>query len=74
MAPAAKNAAISFQEELRSLYGEPIEVAVRIKMTRLDAHHKNFIAHSPFLCLASSGPDGTCSVSPGGCPWLCPGA
>ena len=32
----------------------------------LDAHFRAFIAHSPFLLMATAGADGTCDVSPKG--------
>ncbi len=53
-------------QTLRLHYGEPVEHAVRAEFDRLDGHHRFFIAHSPFLCLAAAGADGQPSVSPKG--------
>jgi PPOX class probable FMN-dependent enzyme len=53
---------------LRSFLGEPLEV-VRAKVSdRLNGLTRQFIERSPFLCLATSAPDGTCDVSPRGDP------
>jgi len=53
-------------EELHAHYGEPVAMAVKCEFDRLDEHHRFFIAHSPFLCLAAAGSDGQPSVSPKG--------
>ena len=51
--------------ELRELYGPPLERA-RLKTLRcLDAHCRNFIARSPFLCLGTGTADGA-DVTPRG--------
>ena len=53
---------------LRALIGEPSDL-VRTKITRrLNDLTRQFIERSPFLCLATSAPDGTCDVSPRGDP------
>ncbi|HZQ66229.1 MAG TPA: pyridoxamine 5'-phosphate oxidase family protein [Gaiellaceae bacterium] len=55
-------------DTLRSLLGEPTEV-VRAKISdRLNDLTRRFVERSPFLCLATSGADGTCDVSPRGDP------
>lgn len=51
---------------LRSLYGEPSVRAVQKQLPALDRHCRNFIAHSPFLCLGSAQPGGPADVSPRG--------
>jgi PPOX class probable FMN-dependent enzyme len=51
---------------LHELYGEPVAMAVKCEFDRLDEHHRFFIRHSPFLCLAGAGSDGQPSVSPKG--------
>jgi PPOX class probable FMN-dependent enzyme len=53
-------------QQLRELYGEPSERAVKKQLTRLDRHCRNFIALSPFLVIASADPDGRCDASPKG--------
>ncbi len=45
-------------EQLRSLYAQPAERAVRKQLDHLDAHCQRFIALSPLCVLASSGADG----------------
>lgn len=53
-------------EELRDCYGEPSVRAVQKALPKLDRHCRNYIAHSPFLCLGSSQPGGAADVSPRG--------
>lgn len=57
---------IQSEDHLRGLYGTPSDRAVRKQMTRLDVHCRNFIAHSPFLVMGTSGADGSTDVSPKG--------
>jgi len=53
---------------LRAFLGEP-SPAVCAKITdRLNALTRRYIELSPFVCLATSAPDGTCDVSPRGDP------
>lgn len=60
--------AIRDEASLRSLLGEPTPV-VRSKLSdRLNELTRQFVERSPFLCLATSAPDGTCDVSPRGDP------
>lgn len=53
---------------LRALFREPSYGAVHKQIDRLDDHCRAFIAHSPFVLLATSNDDGTCDVSPKGGP------
>jgi PPOX class probable FMN-dependent enzyme len=56
------------KEALRSVLGEPSEL-VRSKVSdRLNDLTRQFVERSPFICLATSGADGTCDVSPRGDP------
>jgi PPOX class probable FMN-dependent enzyme len=56
------------EENLRSLLGEPSDL-VRSKVAdRLNELTRQFVERSPFLCLATSGADGSCDVSPRGDP------
>jgi uncharacterized protein len=57
---------ISSEQELRGLYAAPSERAVKKELTALDAHCRNFIAHSPFLVLGTAGADGSLDTSPKG--------
>ena len=59
---------IDSAEDLRSLYGEPSELALRKSLDRLDGHCRRFIALSPFVVLASAGADGRVDCSPRGDP------
>jgi uncharacterized protein len=52
--------------ELRELYGEPAENAVKKQLDHLDKHCRAFIALSPFLVLATAASDGSCDASPRG--------
>jgi PPOX class probable FMN-dependent enzyme len=60
--------ALTGEDALRSLIGEPSDL-VRSKVTdRLNDLTRQFVERSPFLCLATSGADGRCDVSPRGDP------
>jgi uncharacterized protein len=52
--------------EIRELYGEPMERAVKKQLPRLEKHSRAFVALSPFLVIASSDPSGRCDASPKG--------
>ena len=51
---------------LRGLYGEPTTLARLKQLDRLDAHCQNFIAHAPFLVIASGNTAGALDASPRG--------
>ncbi|MSP87765.1 MAG: pyridoxamine 5'-phosphate oxidase family protein [Alphaproteobacteria bacterium] len=51
---------------LRDLYGESTTLARLKQLDRLDTHCRNFIAHSPFLMMASAGANGALDASPRG--------
>jgi len=57
---------ISTLEELRAVVGEPAERSVKKETTALDGYARAFIAHSPFLLMATAGANGRCDVSPKG--------
>jgi len=57
---------ITNAQELRELVGVPGERSKLKERRTLDDHCRAFIAHSPFLLMATSGNDGTCDVSPKG--------
>jgi uncharacterized protein len=52
--------------EIREIYGEPMERAVKKQLPRLEKHSCAFIALSPFLVMATSDPTGRCDASPKG--------
>ncbi|MBI5627516.1 MAG: pyridoxamine 5'-phosphate oxidase family protein, partial [Candidatus Rokubacteria bacterium] len=57
---------VTSERELRALIGEPSELARRKQIGRLDAHCRAFIAHAPFLLMATADAQGRCDVSPKG--------
>ena len=57
---------VTSEQELRDMLGIPAERSVLKERPALDAHFRAFIAHSPFLLMATAGADGTCDVSPKG--------
>ena len=58
--------AITTEAELRARFAAPGRLAVQKQLDRLDANCRRFIALSPFLCLATSRPDGLADNSPRG--------
>ncbi len=59
---------IGAEQDLRAVLGEPTAL-VRSKISdRLNDLTRQFVERSPFLCLATSGADGSCDVSPKGDP------
>jgi PPOX class probable FMN-dependent enzyme len=59
---------ITSEAELRELIGGPQELVVSKIVPRLNDLTRQFIERSPFMCLATSAPDGSCDVSPRGDP------
>ena len=53
-------------EALRALIGQPGSGPIKKDIGRIDEHFAAFIAHSPFVLLATAAADGTCDVSPRG--------
>ena len=60
------NDVVTNEQELREMLGEPAPRSLLKERASLDTHFRAFIAHSPFLLLATAGADGTCDVSPKG--------
>jgi uncharacterized protein len=52
--------------DLRTVYSQPGRGAVAKDIGRIDEHFRQFIALSPFVCLGTAGPDGSCDVTPRG--------
>lgn len=59
---------ISTREQLREHMGFPNQGAIDKEITIIDPHAKNFIEHSPFMLIATSGAEGRVDVSPKGDP------
>ena len=59
---------VGSEAELRELLGEPMPRAVTKERTLLHERDREWLAASPFCLIATSGPDGTCDVSPKGDP------
>jgi PPOX class probable FMN-dependent enzyme len=58
---------ISTESDLRqAIGGLPNPLALAKDIGRLDEHCRAYIAHSPFVLIATSGADGRCDVSPKG--------
>jgi len=54
------------EDELRCLYDAPSELVKQKCLPELDKHCRNFIAHSPFLCMGTADADGSADVTPRG--------
>ena len=59
---------IDSHKALREVIGEAAELTQQKVIDRIDEHARTLIAHSPFVLLATSAPDGSCDVSPRGDP------
>ncbi len=63
---------ITSEAELRELYEEPLDRALRKQIDHLDEHCRAFIGCAPFALLATCSPAGRCDVTPrGGPPGFC---
>jgi uncharacterized protein len=58
--------AVSQEAALRGLYEPPMELALLKQLDRLDAHCRNFLAHSPFAVIGSTRAGYGTDVSPRG--------
>ncbi len=54
------------EAELRARYPAPGELRRKTVLNRLDKHCRNFIAHAPFLVLATADAEGNVDASPKG--------
>jgi PPOX class probable FMN-dependent enzyme len=59
---------IDTHEALRELLGEAKPTTRQKIIDHIDEHARTLIAHSPFVLLATSAPNGSCDVSPRGDP------
>jgi PPOX class probable FMN-dependent enzyme len=57
---------ITSEQELRAIVGTPGARSVLKQRKVLDEHCQAFIAHSPFVLMATANADGRCDVSPKG--------
>lgn len=63
---------ITSLEQLRGLYSQPTERALKKQLAHLDKHCRSFIALSPYLVLCTSDAQGNLDASPrGGAPGFC---
>jgi len=60
--------AIEDETALRQLFGERNPLAIKKELRQVDVYGRDFIARSPFVCLATQGVDGKADVSPRGDP------
>jgi hypothetical protein len=63
---AVGDATVDDEAGLRGLYQQPMGLAVLKQLDRLDAHCRNFLAHSPFAVIGSTLPGRGTDVSPRG--------
>ena len=59
---------IATEVQLRALIGEPAALTCSKISDRLNAMTRLFIERSPFVCIATSEPGGSCDLSPRGDP------
>ncbi len=59
---------ISDLSTLRGIVGSPTELTLTKMSDRLNSLTRQFIEHSPFVCVATASPDGGLDVSPRGDP------
>ena len=52
--------------ELRAIYAQPSELAVRKELGVIDRHARDFIGRSPFVVISTADADGWPDVSPRG--------
>ena len=68
MTPDPFESALTGEEQLRSIYGEPMQRALKKDVARLDEMCRRLIAASPMVFVASYSADGRCDVTPRGGP------
>jgi uncharacterized protein len=59
---------VTSEDELRAVVGQPPQRSVAKVIHIIDAYARRFIAHAPFVFVASAGADGRLDVSPKGDP------
>jgi uncharacterized protein len=68
MTPDPFESALTGEEQLRAIYGEPMQRALKKDIARLDEMCRRLIAASPMVFVASYSADGRCDVTPRGGP------
>jgi len=63
---AVSRSTVSDETALHGLYTPPTELALLKQLDRLDAHCRNFLAHSPFCVIGSTRAERGTDVSPRG--------
>jgi uncharacterized protein len=61
-------ATISTEKHLREILGSPTDLVAARVSDRLNGLTRQFVERSPFVCVASSRPDGGLDISPRGDP------
>lgn len=61
-----KTTTVTNETNLRTIYKEPHDIAVKKVLAELDKHSRHFIELSPFLVLSTVRADGYCDASPRG--------
>jgi PPOX class probable FMN-dependent enzyme len=59
---------VTSEEEIRDVVGHPPQRSAAKVIHSIDEHCRRFIAHAPFVFIASAGADGSIDVSPKGDP------
>ncbi|KAJ57008.1 pyridoxamine 5'-phosphate oxidase [Actibacterium mucosum KCTC 23349] len=59
---------VTSETDLRDLFPPTHDIAIKKALPQLDAHMRDFLARSPFLCIGTQTPDGQADVSPRGDP------
>ncbi|OSQ45391.1 pyridoxamine 5'-phosphate oxidase family protein [Thalassospira sp. MCCC 1A01428] len=59
-------AKIETLDQLRTIYGDPLEIALQKQLSALDKHCRRFIELSPFAVISSADGKGSADVSPRG--------
>ena len=64
--------AITSIDQLRTVYAQPTERAVKKQLAHIDRHCRRFVELSPYVVLCTSDPEGNLDASPrGGAPGFC---
>src|SRR5262245_42673378 len=59
---------VTSEEEIRDVVGHPPQRSAAKAVHSIDDHSRRFIAHAPFVFIASAGMDGSIDISPKGDP------
>src|SRR6476660_8528112 len=57
---------VTTEDALRAVVGTPSALALKKQLDVLDAHSQDFVAHAPFVLVATASAAGQCDVSPKG--------